>query len=40
VFHGIDAATFAAAAQQAEEGCPVSRALARVPEVPLKASLA
>jgi lipoyl-dependent peroxiredoxin len=37
---GIDAATFQAAAQQAKEGCPVSRALAGVPEVTLEASLA
>ena len=37
---GIDAATFETAAQQAKEGCPVSRALAGVPEVTLEASLA
>jgi osmotically inducible protein OsmC len=37
---GIDEAAFQAAAQQAKEGCPVSRALARVPEITLEASLA
>jgi lipoyl-dependent peroxiredoxin len=37
---GIDEATFEAAAQVAKEGCPVSRALAGVPEITLDASLA
>jgi lipoyl-dependent peroxiredoxin len=37
---GIDEATFQAAAQGAKEGCPVSRALAGVPEIALDASLA
>lgn len=37
---GIDEATFEAAAQGAKEGCPVSRALAGVPEITLEASLA
>jgi lipoyl-dependent peroxiredoxin len=37
---GIDEATFKAAAQNAKENCPVSRALAAVPEVTLDASLA
>lgn len=37
---GIDAATFQAAAEEAKKGCPVSRALASVPEVTLEASLA
>jgi lipoyl-dependent peroxiredoxin len=37
---GIDEATFQSAAQGAKEGCPVSRALAGVPEVTLEASLA
>jgi len=37
---GIDDATFQAAAQDAKEGCPVSRALAGVPEVTLDATLA
>jgi osmotically inducible protein OsmC len=37
---GVDDAAFQAAAQQAKEGCPVSRALAGVPEVTLEASLA
>jgi lipoyl-dependent peroxiredoxin len=37
---GIDEAAFKAAAQGAKEGCPVSRALAGVPEVTLDASLA
>ncbi len=37
---GIDEATFKAAAQGAKEGCPVSRALAAVPEITLDASLA
>jgi lipoyl-dependent peroxiredoxin len=37
---GIDEAAFKAAAQGAKEGCPVSRALAGVPEITLDASLA
>jgi osmotically inducible protein OsmC len=37
---GIDAAAFAAAAAAAKAGCPVSRALASVPEITLEASLA
>ena len=37
---GIDQAAFEAAAQGAKEGCPVSRALAGVPEITLEASLA
>jgi lipoyl-dependent peroxiredoxin len=37
---GIDEAAFKAAAQGAKEGCPVSRALAAVPEITLDASLA
>jgi lipoyl-dependent peroxiredoxin len=37
---GIDEATFKAAAQGAKEGCPVSRALAGVPDITLDASLA
>jgi lipoyl-dependent peroxiredoxin len=37
---GVDEAAFQAAAQEAKEGCPVSRALAGVPEVTLEASLA
>ncbi len=37
---GIDEAAFQAAAQGAKEGCPVSRALAGVPEITLEASLA
>jgi lipoyl-dependent peroxiredoxin len=37
---GVDEAGFQAAAQQAKEGCPVSRALADVPEITLEASLA
>jgi lipoyl-dependent peroxiredoxin len=36
----MDEAAFQAAAQQAKEGCPVSRALAGVPEITLEASLA
>ena len=36
---GIDEATFQAAARGAKEGCPVSRALAGVPEITLDASL-
>jgi osmotically inducible protein OsmC len=37
---GIDAAAFQAAAEGAKAGCPVSRALAGVPEITLEASLA
>ena len=37
---GIDDAAFQAAAQGAKAGCPVSRALAGVPEITLEASLA
>lgn len=37
---GIDQAAFEAAAQGAKAGCPVSRALAGVPEITLEASLA
>jgi lipoyl-dependent peroxiredoxin len=37
---GIDEPAFQAAAQGAKEGCPVSRALAGVPEVTLDATLA
>ncbi len=37
---GIDEATFQSAAQDAKEGCPVSRALAGVPEITLDVSLA
>jgi osmotically inducible protein OsmC len=37
---GIDAAAFAEAAAAAKAGCPVSRALAGVPEVTLEATLA
>lgn len=37
---GIDEATFKAAAEDAKKGCPVSRALASVPEITLEASLA
>jgi osmotically inducible protein OsmC len=36
---GIDEATFVAAAEEAKKGCPVSRALAGVPDVTLEASL-
>lgn len=36
---GIDDATFQEAARGAKEGCPVSRALAGVPEITLQASL-
>jgi lipoyl-dependent peroxiredoxin len=36
---GIDGATFAEHAQGAKAGCPVSRALASVPEITLEASL-
>ena len=37
---GIDDAAFKQAAEQAKAGCPVSRALAGVPEITLEASLA
>ncbi len=37
---GIDEATFKKAADEAKAGCPVSRALAAVPEITLEASLA
>lgn len=40
VVPGIDEAAFVAAAEAAKAGCPVSRALAAVPEVTLRASLA
>jgi osmotically inducible protein OsmC len=36
---GIDAATFAAKADEAKAGCPVSKALAGVPEITLDAAL-
>ena len=36
---GIDAAAFAEAAQGAKENCPVSKALASVPEITLEAQL-
>jgi osmotically inducible protein OsmC len=36
---GVDAETFAEAAQEAKVGCPVSKALAGVPELTLDASL-
>ena len=37
---GIDDATFRQAAEQAKQNCPVSKALAGIPEVTLDASLA
>ena len=37
---GLDEAAFTAAAQDAKENCPVSKALASVPEMTLDASLA
>jgi osmotically inducible protein OsmC len=37
---GIDEATFVQQAEAAKAGCPVSRALAAVPEITLEASLA
>ena len=40
VVPGIDEATFVAAAEAAKANCPVSRALAAVPEITLSASLA
>jgi lipoyl-dependent peroxiredoxin len=36
---GVDEAAFAEAAQAAKEGCPVSQALAAVPEITLDAAL-
>ena len=36
---GIDEATFAQQAEEAKKGCPVSKALAAVPEITLDASL-
>jgi osmotically inducible protein OsmC len=40
VVPGIDEATFVDAANKAKAGCPVSRALAGVPEITLEATLA
>ncbi|MFN8224020.1 MAG: OsmC family peroxiredoxin [Gaiellales bacterium] len=40
VVPGIDAAAFVAAAEAAKAGCPVSKALAGIPDVSLEASLA
>ena len=37
---GLDAEAFERAAQAAKEGCPVSKALASVPEITLEAQLA
>ena len=37
---GLDAEAFEGAAQAAKEGCPVSKALAAVPEITLEAELA
>ncbi len=37
---GLDEASFVARAEEAKAGCPVSRALAGVPEITLEASLA
>jgi lipoyl-dependent peroxiredoxin len=37
---GLDQAAFLKHAQAAKAGCPVSRALASVPEITLEASLA
>jgi osmotically inducible protein OsmC len=37
---GVDEAAFRSAADEAKTGCPVSRALASVPEITLEASLA
>jgi lipoyl-dependent peroxiredoxin len=37
---GVDEDTFVSAAQAAKEGCPVSKALAGVPEITLDAALA
>jgi osmotically inducible protein OsmC len=36
---GIDEAAFRAAAEEAKQGCPVSRALAGVPEITVEATL-
>jgi osmotically inducible protein OsmC len=36
---GLDAEAFKEAAEQAKAGCPVSKALAGVPEITLEASL-
>jgi osmotically inducible protein OsmC len=36
---GMDEETFQQAAEQAKEGCPVSKALAAVPEISLSARL-
>lgn len=36
---GVDDETFQAAAQAAKEGCPISKALAGVPEITLEATL-
>ena len=36
---GIDQATFQEAAEQAKAGCPISKALAAVPEITLEATL-
>ena len=40
VVPGIDEATFQRHAAEAKKGCPVSRALASVPEITLEATLA
>jgi len=40
VVPGIDADGFSAAAEGAKAGCPVSKALAGIPEVTLQATLA
>ena len=37
---GLDEASFVSHAEAAKAGCPVSKALAGVPEITLKASLA
>ena len=37
---GLDAAAFSAAAENAKQNCPVSKALAGIPEVSLEATLA
>ena len=37
---GIDEPAFMQAAQEAKENCPVSKALAAVPEITVEASLA
>jgi osmotically inducible protein OsmC len=36
---GLDAAGFQKIAEEAKKGCPVSKALAAVPEITLKATL-